>query len=219
MFSLSSYGEGARGEVDSYNHFMYKKYAREFYLHHTIDVAKQLLGSYLCTELNGILTYGMIVEVEAYIGVIDKASHTYKGKRTKRTEIQFGIGGYAYIFFVYGMYSQFCVVTGPENVPEAILIRAIEPIYGTDIMQQRRNQINTKNLTNGPGKLCIALGITTKLYGQDLCGDTIWISPPNTNIQSIDIVTAKRIGVDYAEEFANKLWRFYIKDNPYVSKK
>jgi DNA-3-methyladenine glycosylase len=197
----------------------YKKYPREFYLQNTFDVAKQLLGSYLYTSLDGAVTSGMIVEVEAYFGGADKASHTYNNRRTKRTEIQFGLGGYAYIFFVYGMYTQFCVVTGAKNVADAILIRAVEPVDGIEVMQQRRNQVGVKNLTNGPGKLCIALGITPKLYGADLCGDTIWIASPHLKLETIDLVAAKRIGVDYAEEFANKLWRFYIKDNIYVSKK
>ena len=198
---------------------MRKKYERDFYLQDTFEVAKQLLGAYLSTYLDGHLTSGMIVEVEPYIGGIDKASHSYQGRRTQRTEIQFGPGGHAYVYLIYGMYSQFCVVTGPENVSDVILIRALEPTDGIDVMKQRRNQSNKNNLTNGPGKLCMALGITTELYGEDLCGDKIWIAPPNANINPDRIVAAKRIGIDYAEEFADKLWRFHIKDNKFVSKK
>lgn len=196
-----------------------KKYSRDFYLQDTFDVAMQLLGSYLCTNLDSHLTVGMIVEVESYIGGIDKASHTYNNRRTRRTEIQFGIGGYAYIFFVYGMYAQFCVVTGNQNVADAILIRALEPIIGIDVMQIRRNNVAMKNLTNGPGKLCMALGITTELYGEDLCGDTIWIAPPVNKIAPERILAAKRIGVDYAEEFAEKFWRFYIQNSDFISNK
>jgi len=116
----------------------HQKLNRDFYLQDAFEVTKKLLGAYLCTCIDGKITVGKIVETEAYIGGIDKASHSYKGKRTKRTEIQFGIGGHAYIFLVYGMYSQFCVVTGPENISDVVLVRALEPIEGLELMQARR---------------------------------------------------------------------------------
>lgn len=197
------------------------KYPRNFYLQDTFQVAQQILGSYLCTCIDGQLTVGKIVETEVYLGSIDKASHSYPNKKTPRTQIQFGLGGYAYIFFVYGMYHQFCIVTGPANVPDVILIRALEPIAGIEYMMARRKINQVKNLTNGPGKLCISLHITKDLYGADLLGEQIWLSPPNyrDKININQIQTAKRIGINYAAEFVDKLWRFYIKNNQYVSKK
>jgi DNA-3-methyladenine glycosylase len=197
------------------------KYPRDFYLQDTFTVAQQILGSYLCTCIDGQLTVGKIVETEVYLGSIDKAAHSYPHKKTPRTQIQFGLGGYAYIFLVYGMYYQFCIVTGPVDVPDVVLIRALEPIAGIEYMMARRKTQQVKNLTNGPGKLCISLYITKDLYGADLLGEKIWLSPPNpSNMININqIQTAKRIGIDYAEEFADKLWRFYINDNQYVSKK
>ncbi len=198
---------------------MQRKYQRDFYLQDTFEVARALLGSYLCTQINGHLTAGKIVEIEAYIGAIDKAAHSYPNKKTKRTAIQFGLGGYAYIFLIYGMYSQFCVVTGNKGIADVILIRAIEPIVGIEIMQQRRNTKNHKNLTNGPGKLCQSLGITTQFYGEDLLGNIIWIAPKEETIEDPSkIATSKRIGIDYAEEFVDKPWRFFIATNPYVSR-
>lgn len=197
------------------------KYPRDFYLQDTEQVAQQILGSYLCTCINGQVTVGKIVETEIYLGSIDKAAHSYPNKKTARTQIQFGLGGYAYIFLVYGMYYQFCLVTGPVDVPDVVLIRALEPIAGIEYMVERRKTQQVKNLTNGPGKLCISLDITKDLYGADLLGEKIWLSPPHPadmiNINQIQ--TAKRIGINYAEEFVDKLWRFYIKDNQYVSKK
>lgn len=195
------------------------KYDKDFYLEDTFEIARKLVGSYLCTYFDNILTCGKIVELESYIGGIDKASHSYMGKRTARTEIQFGAGGHAYIFQIYGLYSQFCIVTRPENISDVILIRALEPVEGLDTMKARRKVTNTKDLTNGPGRLCQALGITKELYGESLCGNTIWISPRPDEIQDDAIVCASRIGIDYAEEFAFKPWRFYLKESPYVSKK
>jgi len=197
------------------------KYPRDFYLQNTLQVAQQILGSYLCTYINSQLTVGKIVETEVYLGSIDKAAHSYPNKKTPRTQIQFGLGGYAYIFFVYGMYHQFCLVTGPVNVADVVLIRALEPIAGIEYMMTRRKSQQVKNLTNGPGKLCISLHITKDLYGADLLGEQIWLSPPHpADIININqIQSAKRIGIDYAGEFVDKLWRFYIKNNQYISKK
>lgn len=199
---------------------MADKLKREDYLKNPFFIAKHiLLGSYLCTNIDGKLTKGKITEVELYIGGKDKASHSYEYKRTARTEIQYHIGGHAYIFKIYGMYDQFCVVTNDVNIPNVALIRSLEPIEGIDIMKERRKTNNIRNLTTGPGKLCQALGIKTdEHYGIDLLGDVIWISPKLEEIKISDIIATPRIGIDYAQEYAKKCWRFVLKNNKYLSR-
>lgn len=178
---------------------------------------KHLLGASLCSCINGHLTAGKITELEVYIGSCDKACHAYPNKLTPRTATMFRAGGCAYVFFVYGMYNQFNVVAGPEGTANAILIRSLEPLSGIETMCQRRKTPDIRNLTTGPGKLCQALGITRKEHdGISLTGSELWISPRTETPQ---IVAAPRIGIDYAEEYKDKLWRFYIKDNPFVSRR
>ncbi|HQU86130.1 MAG TPA: DNA-3-methyladenine glycosylase [Pyrinomonadaceae bacterium] len=196
------------------------KLNRDFYLRNdTIQIAKDLLGKLLVVpNAENQRISAMIVETEAYLGAVDKAAHSYKNRRTKRTETMFSIGGTVYIFFIYGMYFQFNVVVGEKDSPHAILVRAVEPVENCEIMRERRGKMPEKNLTSGPGKLCIALGIDKSFNNEDLLGDKIWLEDykkiPNKNI-----VSGKRIGIDYAEEFAEKPWRFWIKDNDFVSKK
>ncbi len=194
------------------------KYDKSFYLQDTFKVAERLLGSILHSNIDQKQTSGKIVELEIYLGIIDKASHAYKGRRTKRTEYQFHKGGIAYIFLVYGIHSQFCVVTEQADIPHAILIRALEPVEGIDMMKERRGTNNIINLTSGPGKLCSALKITRDQNGIDLTGDTIWIEHPKEKVLDDKIIYARRIGIDYAEEYRNMLWRLYVKDNNFVSK-
>lgn len=195
------------------------KFEQKFFLNDTFNVAESLLGSTLCTNINNEYSSGKIVELEIYMGTIDKASHAFGGRRTKRTEIMYRPGGIAYIYLIYGLYSLFNVVTGPADIPHAILIRALEPVEGIDIMKSRRNTNNLPDLASGPGKLCTALNITREQNGKSLTGDTIWIEAPAEQIPENEILRAKRIGIDYAEEYKDKLWRFYIKENPHVSKK
>lgn len=159
----------------------------------------------------------MIVETEAYRGPKDRASHAYGGRRTNRTETMYQTGGVAYVYFVYGMYYQFNVVTNVEDIPHAILVRGVEPAEGIDFMRQRRRRQPDHNLTNGPGKLCIALGINRELDRADLLGDKVWLEKGVT-IPRSRIVSGPRIGIDYAEEWVDKPWRFWVKDNPHVSK-
>lgn len=196
-----------------------KKLPREFYLRSdTLEIAKDLLGKLLVVPMEtGERVSAMIVETEAYLGEIDKAAHSYKNRRTKRTETMFAVGGSAYIFFIYGIYFQFNIVVGAVNIPHAILIRAAEPQENIDIMRVRRRKMPDKNLTSGPGKLCIALGIDKKFNGADLLGDKIWLEDFK-NFTKQEIVAGTRIGIDYAEEFAAKPWRFWVKDNLYVSR-
>jgi DNA-3-methyladenine glycosylase len=129
----------------------------------------------------------------------------------------YGIGGTAYVFFVYGMYNQFNVVTNAKDVPHAVLIRALEPVEGIELMRKRRQRHPDHNLTNGPGKLCIAMNIDRKLDAADLMGTRVWLEE-GIAVQRSSIATGPRIGIDYAEEWKDKPWRFWIRDNPYVSR-
>ena len=153
------------------------KLPRDFYTRpNVLTIARDLLGKVLVVPgSKGKQVSGIIVEAEAYRGPQDRAAHSYGGRRTKRTETMYGIGGTAYVFFVYGMYNQFNVVTGLAETPHAILIRALEPLEGIELMRKRRHQKPDSNLTNGPGKLCIAMGIDRKLDGADLLGKKVWI--------------------------------------------
>ena len=152
-----------------------EKLRREFYNRDTITVAKDLLGKCLVHASDEGKTIGKIVEVEAYIGPDDVASHAYKGLYSKRTQVQFGPGGYAYIYLIYGMYYCFNVVTNFPNHPEVVLIRALEPVVGLELMEKRIGTNKLAGLCNGPGKLCKSMGIIKKHYGTDLCGDCLYI--------------------------------------------
>ena len=195
------------------------KLPREFYTRRNVlTVARDLLGKLLVVpDEDGRRVSGMIVEVEAYRGPEDRASHAFGGRRTKRTETMYGEGGNAYVYFVYGMYYQFNVVCNVPDIPHAILVRAVEPVEGIELMRERRHRQPDHNLTSGPGKLCIALNIDRALNGADLLGDRVWIE----NYQSIParhIAKGPRIGIDYAQEWIDKPWRFWIRDNSYVSR-
>jgi DNA-3-methyladenine glycosylase len=202
-----------------------KKLPREFYTRpDTLEIAQDLLGKLLVVPTAaGERVSGMIVETEAYLGAIDKAAHSYGNRRTPRTETMFALGGTVYIFFIYGMYFQFNVVAGEIDTPHAILIRAVEPVENVEIMRERRliknpnAKIPDKNLTSGPGKLCIALGIDKSFNNADLLGRQVWLEDFNT-FSTNEIACGKRIGIDYAEEYAEKPWRFWAKDNPFVSR-
>jgi len=196
------------------------KLPREFYTRpNVLTVARDLLGKLLVVPTaDGQRVSGMIVEVEAYRGPEDRASHAYGGRRTKRTETMYQEGGIAYVYFVYGMYYQFNVVSNVADVPHAILVRALEPVEGIEWMRERRHSHPDRNLTNGPGKLCIALGIDRGLNASDLSGNRVWIEEYKT-IKPRQIATGPRIGIDYAEEWIDKPWRFWVRDNPFVSRR
>ena len=212
---------------------IFKKLDKSFYVRgDTVKIARELLGKYLMTDIDGKgLTGGKIVETEAYLGAIDKASHGYGNKKTERNKNLYKEGGYSYVYFIYGMYYLFNVVTGKENFADAVLIRAIEPELGIDIMLERRNKKNTKKITSGPGLLTVALGINLKHNGIPICkqnilknkggkdgGLEIWLEDRNINIGEDLIVSTPRIGVDYAAEHAMLPYRFKIKDNLWVSR-
>lgn len=202
-----------------------KKLDREFYNRDTVLVAKELLGKIIVREIDGQKLSARIVEAEAYMGITDKAAHSYGGRRTSRVEVMYGKPGFSYVFIIYGMYYCFNTVTREEGTPQAVLIRAVEPIEGIDFMAQNRlkksykqlTKTQMKNLTNGPGKLCGALLIDKSLNGEDLCGNKLYIEEGEN--EKFNIVSAKRVGIDYAEEAKDYPWRFYIEDNKYVSVK
>lgn len=195
-----------------------EKLKREFYERETLDVARELLGKYLVHNTIAGRTIGKIVEVEAYIGAIDLACHAYNGKYTNRTKVMFGEGGHAYVYLIYGVYYCMNIVTNQEHYPEAVLIRALEPIEGIELMENRRKTDKVLNLCSGPGKLCMAMEITKLQNGMDLCDDTMYLLE-GEEIPSECILTTPRINIDYAKEAQEFPWRFIIKDNPYVSKR
>ena len=232
-----------------------KKLPRSFYRGDTLDIARALLGCYLVTSLPEGTAIGRIAETEAYLGPRDKAAHSYKKKGPDgRVSIQYREGGYAYVYLIYGMHCCFNVVTGPENLPEVVLIRALEPLdweesltlmasrRGVDpqrlvspkkgCREEERDSILSHGLPQrvegrpvrnapanflcgGPGRLCQALGITRALYGEDLCGNRLFITqgePPSEKIAA-----TPRIGIAYAEEARDYPWRFVLAENPYLS--
>ena len=199
---------------------MSPKLLRDFYLRSdTLRVARDLLGKLIVVpDDKGNRVSGMIVETEAYLGEIDRAAHSYGGRRTPRNEVTYGVGGYAYVFFIYGMYYQLNIVCSEVDSPHVVLIRAVEPVEGVEIMRERRGPMKDRNLTSGPGKLCIALGIDRGFNGEDLLGNRIWLED-HLSFADSEIVVSKRIGIDYAGEDAEKPWRFWVKGNEFVSRK
>lgn len=200
-----------------------KKLDRSFYRKDSIELAKDLLGKYLVYDGRDEKLVAKIVETEAYMGFIDKAAHTYNGRRTKRTETMYGEEGHAYVYLIYGMYNCFNVVAAEKEIAQAVLVRALEPIEGLDKMAFNRfgksldelKKTQIFGLTNGPGKLCKAFGITRELDGEDLTGERLYICTGKE--EKFEIVEAKRVGIDYAEEAKDFLWRYYIKGNKFVS--
>ena len=189
------------------------KLDRNFYLRSGIEVARELIGKKLVHNSSEGITGGIIVETEAYMGAIDAAAHSYKGF-TERTKIQYGEGGFAYVYMIYGVYFCMNVVANVENIPDAVLIRALQPTDGIDLMRQRRNKNKLRDLCSGPGKLAQAMYINKNHYGVDLCGDEIFIE--TTNILP-NVTATKRINIDYAGDAANYLWRYVMTNSEYLS--
>ncbi|MDB5227559.1 MAG: DNA-3-methyladenine glycosylase [Bacteroidota bacterium] len=185
----------------------------EKYYHNedVVHLAKDLLGKVLITEIDGIRTGGIITETEAY-SEIEKGSHAYNKRKTDRTKIMFEKGGLSYVYFCYGMHHLFNVVTGKKDFAQAVLIRAIQPTIGIeDILIRRKKDKVDKNLCNGPGKVCAALGINRQHYGLELSGTKIWIEKSKIKIKEDQIEATPRIGIDYAAEDAALPWRFVLK--------
>jgi DNA-3-methyladenine glycosylase len=187
---------------------------REFYARPVLVVARECIGKVLVHETAAGTVRGRIVECEAYRGPDDLAAHSAGGRRTRRTEAMFGQAGHAYMFLLYGMYWAFNIVAGQEGEPHAVLVRAMEPTDNLELMAGRRGVApRDVTLTNGPGKLCQALGLTGEAYGQDLCSSTLYLEPGPRG----GIGRSPRINVDYAGAWAKKPWRFYERGNRYVS--
>jgi len=197
-----------------------RKLPRAFYTRtNVLTVARELLGRLLVVPApDGARISGLIVETEAYRGPDDRASHAYGGRRTDRTRTMYAVGGTAYVYFVYGMHHQFNVVTNVEDVPHAVLVRALEPVEGIDVMRRRRRGRADEGLTSGPGKLCLALGIDRALDRADLLGERVWIEGGRGPIPRSAIAAGPRIGIDYADAWRDKPWRFWVRNSPFVSR-
>jgi len=198
-----------------------EKLGLEFYQRsNVLRIAKELLGKVLVTKWDGVTTSVRIVETEAYAGVIDRASHAYGARRTKRNEIMYAHGGHAYVYLCYGIHHLFNVVTNIHEVPHAILIRAGEPLKGIDEMLKRTGKKKPDHtLTRGPGNVSKALGITTDHSGLYLDGNKLFIADDGFRYKKNELIASPRIGVDYAGEHALWDYRFYVKENAYVSGK
>jgi len=199
------------------------KLPREFYLEETLVVARRLLGKLLVHDTPEGRTAGRIVEVEAYQGPQDRAAHSYHNLRSKRTEIMYGPGGHAYVFMVYGMHHCFNIVTRPPEYPQVVLIRALQPVAGLKLMACRRGLQQftpaiERNLANGPGKLCQAMGITRALNGEDLCAGRLYLSDDGIVVAETDLCRTPRVNIDYAGEARDYPWRFLVTDSPYTSR-
>ena len=199
---------------------MMKKLPLSFYLRTDVTrIAKELLGKVLVTNWNNEYTSGRIVETEAYAGETDLASHASKG-RTNRTEIMFGQGGKAYVYLCYGIHQMFNIVTNKEGIAHAILIRAVEPIEGIDIMLKRAKKMKPDtSLGRGPGNVGKAFGFHTSQCGRLLTGNELYIADDGFKLNPSMVGTSPRVGVEYAGEHAEWHYRFFIKGNAYVSGK
>jgi DNA-3-methyladenine glycosylase len=187
---------------------------RSFYARPVLTVARDCIGKVLMRRTREGLVAGRIVEAEAYRGPEDRAAHSFGGRRTARTEVMYGPAGHVYVFFVYGIHHQFNVVTSRVGLPHAVLIRAVEPTLGVDLMARRRGlAAEDRNLTNGPGRLCRAFAITLADSGTDLCGRELFLS----DADPVKVARSKRIGIDYAGPWAAKLWRFVDPSSRHLS--
>ena len=198
--------------------------SRDFYDQDTVEAARRLLGMYLVRRLDGESLAGRITETEAYVGRCDKACHAYQYRRTERTDVLFMPPGHAYIYLIYGMHHCLNLVTEPEGEPAAVLIRGIEPVAGVDTIRRLRcgdkplTAYLSRHLTDGPGKVCQALGLTLAENRMDLTGDTLYVctAPEDLGLSlpahgpERMICAGPRIGVDYAQEARDFPWRFWL---------
>jgi len=188
-----------------------------------VAISRDLIGMILCSEMDGVVTGGRIVETEAYGGITDRASHAYGGRRTGRTETMYAPGGVCYIYLCYGIHHLFNVVTGPEGRPDAVLIRALEPITGIETMLTRRNLDRVqRRVAGGPGLVSQSLGLTTNQNGISLIhSGKIWLESDQklslTQEDNVEIIASPRVGVDYAGEDADRPWRFRLKGSKFTS--
>lgn len=184
----------------------------------TVAMARQLLGQLLVHETAEGVAAGMIVETEAYRGPTDRAAHSFGGRRTARTEAMFGPPGHAYLYRIYGLHVCFDVVSGPPGAPEAVLVRALAPVAGLPLMRARRAGADDRELANGPGKLCQALGISMAQYGHPLWEPPLYVSPYRGPWPPSEVASGPRRNISYAQEAQAYLWRFWIRGHPLVSR-
>jgi DNA-3-methyladenine glycosylase len=194
------------------------KLSPNFYLREdTLIVAKELIGKYVFTKIDGLITGGMIVETEAYIGPLDAGSHSFNNRKTAKNATMYEEGGVTYLYICYGIHDMLNIVTGPADSSHAILIRAIEPLIGTDLMQLRRGNMPLNRLAKGPGSLAKALGLNKSHNQESLQGDKVWIEDQGVIIRPELIKATARVGLSCAEPYFSIPWRFIIKGNPFVS--
>jgi DNA-3-methyladenine glycosylase len=208
-----------RRERNAMTVFDSRKLQRDFYERDTLTVARALLGKVIVHRSETGVVSGMIVETEGYLGRDDPAAHSYRGKSQGRVRVQYGPGGFAYVYLIYGMYCCLNVVTQKKGRPECVLIRALEPVEGLELMRERRRgRQKERRLCDGPGKLCSALGIGMAHYGEDLCGGRLYVVE-GVPVAEERIAATPRIHIDYANEAAAWPWRFVVKDSPFLSLK
>jgi DNA-3-methyladenine glycosylase len=198
------------------------KLPQSYYLQDDVVViARDLIGKRIVSVIDGDLTSGIITETEAYRGYDDKACHAHLGRFTERTKIMYEEGGVAYVYLCYGIHHLFNIITNSKDRADAVLIRAVAPIEGIEVMLERRSKEQLdKTLTSGPGNFTKAFGLDRSHYGADLTGDQVWIEEDkNVVLKEKEIRVSKRIGIDYAEEDKDLPWRFYLNSSIYVSKK
>ena len=196
-----------------------KKLPIQFYKRpDVVLIAKELIGKIIVTNFNGLITTGRIVETEAYAGLTDRASHSYGGKRTARNEHMYAGAATAYVYICYGMHHLFNVVCNEKNIPDAVLIRAVEPLTGIAVMQARTGKLKAdKSLTKGPGNAAKALGISKIHSGINLLKDEVYLADDGYTVEAKSIGISKRIGIDGTGDAVLKPFRFYVKGNPFVS--
>ncbi len=193
--------------------------ARYYQQDDVLAIARDLLGKHVYSSIAGELTGGLIVETEAYRGPDDRGSHAYNNKRTPRNEIMYHAGGLAYMYICYGIHDMLNIVTGSEGMSHAILIRAIEPQTGLDVMRKRRNIFDQdRRLCQGPGALAKAMGLTKLHNGHDLQGDVIWLEDRKVAYKDSEVIASARIGMNFDGPYKSIPWRFYVKGNPFVSR-
>tara|TARA_R110000751_G_scaffold937_32_gene3757 strand:+ start:12077 stop:12676 length:600 start_codon:yes stop_codon:yes gene_type:complete len=198
------------------------KLPQSYYLQDDVVViARDLIGKKILSVMGGELTSGIITETEAYRGYDDKACHAHLGRFTERTKIMYEEGGVAYVYLCYGIHHLFNIITNSKDRADAVLIRAVEPLAGIEVMLERRSKDQLdKTLTSGPGNFTKAFGLDRSHYGADLTGDQVWIEEDKSlALKAEEISVSKRIGIDYAEEDKDLPWRFYLNSSIYVSKK
>ena len=189
---------------------MGKKLDRSYYLNEdVVFLARDLIGKVLCTRIKGKYTSGVISETEAYAGATDRASHAFGNRRTNRTEIMYQRGGLSYVYLCYGIHKLFNVVTGPVDMPHAVLVRGVKPLDGIELMEKRRKKrVSDNGFSSGPGTLTVALGIDMDHNKKDLRGDIVWIEDRKIEVPPAGIEISPRIGIDYAKEDKDLPYRF-----------